>query len=146
MFLSNAKGLVPWSWWPYGEVGHNEESRREIRKLFPGAAPFTTPKPERLLHRIIHIATDPEDLVLDCFLGSGTTAAVAHKMKRRWVGVEANPDTIATFALPRLQMVAEGRDPGGITAEVGWEGGGGFWSALVTEAEDLDLHAAAGGS
>jgi adenine-specific DNA-methyltransferase len=134
VFLSEAKGLVPWSWWPYEEVGHNEESRRELRKLFPDVAPFTTPKPERLIHRIVHVATQPGDVVLDCFLGSGTTAAVAHKMRRRWIGVEASASTIHSFALPRLEAVVEGRDPGGITQSVTWRGGGGFWFARLVDA------------
>ena len=79
VFLSEAKGLVPWTWWPHDEVGHNEESRRELRKLFPHVPPFTTPKPERLIQRIVHIATNAGDVVLDCFLGSGTTAAVSQR-------------------------------------------------------------------
>jgi adenine-specific DNA-methyltransferase len=134
IFLSEAKGLVPWSWWPHEDVGHNEESRRELRKLFPNVPPFTTPKPERLIQRIVHIATSPGDAVLDCFLGSGTTTAVAQKMQRRWIGVEASASTIETFALPRLQMVVAGRDPGGITTSVGWQGGGGFWFARAVGA------------
>ena len=137
IYLSEAQGLVPWSWWPHDEVGHNEESRRELRKLFPDRPPFTTPKPERLIQRIVHIATDPGDLVLDCFLGSGTTAAVAHKMDRRWVGVEASRATIDNFALPRLEAVITGGDPGGITQDVGWSGGGGFWLARVSDSVDV---------
>jgi adenine-specific DNA-methyltransferase len=65
---------------------------------------FGTPKPERLLQRILHIATNPNDLVLDSFLGSGTTAAVAHKMGRRWIGIEMG-EHAATHCLPRLQKV-----------------------------------------
>jgi adenine-specific DNA-methyltransferase len=131
VFLTEAKDLVPWSWWPHEEVGHNQESRRELRKLFPDVPPFSTPKPERLIQRVIQIGTDPGDSVLDCFLGSGTTAAVAHKMGRRWIGVEANSSTIQTFALPRLLAVVEGRDAGGVTAALGWQGGGGFWYSRV---------------
>ena len=78
------------------------------------------------MERIIHIASNPDDIVLDCFLGSGTTAAVAHKMGRRWVGVEREASTIDTFALPRLRKVVEGADPGGVTEAQGWQGGGGF--------------------
>jgi adenine-specific DNA-methyltransferase len=133
VFQSEAKGLVPWSWWPHNEVGHNQESRLEIRKLLPDVPPFTTPKPERLMERIIHIATQPGDLVLDCFLGSGTTAAVAQKMHRSWIGVELSRQTIETFALPRLQAVVEARDPGGVTKSTGWPGGGGFWLSAVEE-------------
>ena len=98
----------------------------EIKRLFPNEEPFATPKPERLLQRIIEIATNPGDVVLDCFLGSGTTAATAHKLSRRWVGVEVSTDTIDRFALPRLSMVVAGTDPAGITEDVDWHGGGGF--------------------
>ncbi len=78
------------------------------------------------MRRIIHIASEPGDVVLDCFLGSGTTAAVAHKMGRRWVGIEWSAETIATYALPRLTSVVRGDDPGTVTEAVGWPGGGGF--------------------
>ena len=76
--------------------------------------------------RIIQIATDPGDIVLDPFLGSGTTAAVAHKIGRRWVGIERASDTLDAFALPRLRNVVAGTEPGGITAEAAWAGGGGY--------------------
>ena len=97
-----------------------------MKRLFPDIEPFATPKPEKLLQRLIHIGSDPGDIVLDCFLGSGTTAAVAHKMGRRWVGIERSAETLGTFAIPRLQRVVEGEDPGGVTEMVGWSGGGGF--------------------
>ncbi len=125
-YLKEDQGLVPWSWWPHEEVGHNDESKKELLALFPELEPFDTPKPERLLERIVSIATDPGDVVLDCFLGSGTTAAVAHKMGRRWVGVERSSETLDVFALPRLKRVVAGEDPGGITDAAGWAGGGGF--------------------
>jgi len=116
-YLSDVQsGVVPRTWWPADEVGHNQEAKRDhLRKLFPDVDPFATPKPERLLQRIIHIATDPGDIVLDCFAGSGTTAAVAHKMARRWVTSEQVSDTVATFTRPRLEKVVKGEDPGGIT-------------------------------
>ncbi len=121
------QGIVPRSWWPADEVGSNQEAKRDhLRRMFPGVAPFATPKPERLMERIIHIATDPGDLVLDCFAGSGTTAAVAHKMGRRWVTSEREADTIERFTRPRLAKVIAGEDPGGITEAVEWKGGGGF--------------------
>ena len=82
--------------------------------MFPGATPFGTPKPERLMQRIIELATDTDDVVLDCFAGSGTTAAVAHKMGRRWVTIEWSADNIAEFTLPRLEKVVKGGDPGGV--------------------------------
>jgi len=125
-YLSEDEGLVPWTWWPHEEVGHNEDAKRESMNLFLTGEPFATPKPERLMERIIHIASNPRDIVLDCFAGSGTTAAVAHKMDRQWVTVEWSEDTVQNFIIPRLQKVVDGQDPGGITETVNWEGGGGF--------------------
>jgi adenine-specific DNA-methyltransferase len=125
-YLSETEGLVPWTWWPSDEVGHTDEAKKEILALFPEVEPFDTPKPERLMQRIVHIASNPGDVVLDCFVGSGTTAAVTHKMGRRWVAVDSSRDTVETFAKPRLEKVVAGADPGGITKDVGWEGGGGF--------------------
>ena len=86
--------------------------------MFTAANQFDTPKPERLLQRILHIATNEGDLVLDSFLGSGTTAAVAHKMGRRWIGIEMG-EHARTHCLPRLQKVIEG-EGGGISRAVGW--------------------------
>jgi adenine-specific DNA-methyltransferase len=126
VYLRDAKGLVPSTWWPFDEVGHNAEANAELRRLFPDQAPFSTPKPERLMLRVLQIATNPGELVLDPFLGSGTTAAVAHKFRRRWVGIESNGETLERFALPRLQAVVEGRDGGGVSKAVEWTGGGGF--------------------
>lgn len=141
-YLGEAKGgVVPRTWWPSSEVGSNQEAKRDhLRKLFPGVELFATPKPERLLQRIVHIATDPGDLVLDCFAGSGTTAAVAHKMGRRWVTSERESDTVARFTKPRLEKVVKGEDPGGVTATVGWESGGGFRHVRVGPSMfDLDI-------
>ena len=123
-FLTETKPVVPRSIWSYDEAGHNQESRLEIDKLFPGD-PFTTPKPEKLLKRVIEIATNPNDLVLDSFAGSGTTGAVAHKMGRRWIMVELG-EHCHTHIIPRLKKVVDGDDSGGITQAVGWQGGGGF--------------------
>lgn len=111
--------------WPHGEVGSTRTSSYEIKALFGGLA-FSTPKPERLIHRILHIASIPGDVVLDCFVGSGTTAAVAHKMGRSWIAIEREGDTIQQFAQPRLTKVVDGTDAGGVTSLAGWEGGGGF--------------------
>lgn len=120
-------GLMPHTIWPRTEVGDNDEAKKEIKALFSAASDvFATPKPERLLERIIHIGSNPGDIVLDCFAGSGTTAAVAHKMGRRWVTVELSESTVDTFTRPRLEKVVAGEDPGGITSTVGWAGGGGF--------------------
>lgn len=125
-YLTEEKGLVPHTLWLADEVGDNAEGKREIQSLFPGVEPFATPKPERLLERVIHIATDPGDIVLDCFAGSGTTAAVAHKMGRRWVTVERSPTTVADFTQPRLSAIVQGTDLGGITNRSGWLGGSGY--------------------
>lgn len=108
-------GQVPSTWWSNAETGHNREAKAELKRLFPGVIPFATPKPERLLNRVLQVATLPGDLVLDFFAGSGTTAAVAHKMGRRWITVELQEDTARKFVLPRLTKVASGDDPGGVT-------------------------------
>ena len=123
-FLSEVPGLVPWTWWSHDEVGHTDESKKEANLLFGGDVSFGTPKPERLMQRVIYIASNPDDLILDSFLGSGTTAAVAHKMGRRWIGIEAGEHAV-THCLPRLQKVIEG-EQGGISTAVNWQGGGGF--------------------
>ena len=123
-FLSEHEGVRAWSWWPNAEVGHNQEAKKEIITLF-GADSFDTPKPERLIRRIIELATNPGDLVLDSFAGSGTTGAVAHKMGRRWIMVELG-EHCHTHIIPRLKKVIDGEDKGGITEAVGWQGGGGF--------------------
>ncbi|QIL42767.1 site-specific DNA-methyltransferase [Acidovorax sp. HDW3] len=122
-FLTDSGDVVPRSIWAHSESGHNQEAMLEGLALFAEDR-FGTPKPERLLQRILHIATHPGDLVLDSFLGSGTTAAVAHKMGRRWIGIEMG-EHAATHCLPRLQKVIAG-EPGGISQAVGWQGGGGF--------------------
>lgn len=135
-FLSEVKqGMVPQTWWSYDEVGHTQDAKREVVELF-GADAFGTPKPERLIQRILHIATNPGDVVLDSFLGSGTTAAVAHKMGRRWIGIEMGAHA-ETHCLPRLQKVIEG-EQGGISSAVGWAGGGGFRFMRLGEAAFLD--------
>jgi adenine-specific DNA-methyltransferase len=111
-------GVVPSTWWTHEDAGHNDESRKESKVLFAVEDPFSTPKPERLIQRILNIATNENDLVLDSFLGSGTTAAVAHKMGRRWIGIEMG-EHAATHCLPRLQKVLDG-EQGGISKAVGW--------------------------
>ncbi len=105
-------------------MGNTQEAKREIIELFGKSEVFDTPKPERLIQRIFDIATQPGDLVLDSFLGSGTTAAVAHKMGRRYIGIEMG-DHAVTHCRPRLQKVIDG-EQGGISKSLGWEGGGGF--------------------
>jgi adenine-specific DNA-methyltransferase len=124
-FRGEEDGLAPMTWWPASEVGDTEESKKEILALFPHDEPFSTPKPERLLERIISIATNPSDLVFDSFAGSGTTGAVAHKMHRKWIMVELG-DHCDTLIIPRLKQVVDGTDQGGVSKKQEWNGGGGF--------------------
>ena len=120
------EGVAPRTWWSADEVGTNQQAKRDhLNKLLAGIPQFATPKPEGLLHRIVHIASNPGDWVLDSFAGSGTTGAVAHKMGRRWIMVELG-DHCETHIIPRLRKVIDGRDQGGITEAVGWKAGGGF--------------------
>lgn len=124
-YFSEIEGLVPWTWWPHEEVGHTDESKKEIHALFGKTNAFDTPKPERLIKRVLEIATNPGDLVLDSFAGSGTTGAVAHKMGRRWIMVELG-EHCHTHIIPRLKKVIDAEDQGGISKAVNWQGGGGF--------------------
>ena len=124
-YLSEVDGVAPWTWWPSEEVGHTDESKKEQYELFGKQDAFDTPKPERLIERILHIATNPGDLILDSFAGSGTTGAVAHKMGRKWIMVELG-EHCHTHIIPRLRKVVNGEDKGGITEACNWKGGGGF--------------------
>ncbi|MEK1973340.1 site-specific DNA-methyltransferase [Vibrio parahaemolyticus] len=126
LFLSEVRdGMTPHNWWPHDDVGHTDEAKKEIIQLFGRQDVFDTPKPERLIQRILTIATNPGDLVLDSFAGSGTTGAVAQKMGRRWIMVELG-DHCETHIVPRLKKVIDGEDQGGISKAVNWQGGGGF--------------------
>jgi adenine-specific DNA-methyltransferase len=123
-FLTEVKdGVTPMTLWTYQEVGHNQDAKKEA-KVFNDANVFATPKPEKLMERVIMLASNEGDLVLDSFLGSGTTAAVAHKMGRRWIGVELG-EHAKTHCVPRLKQVVDG-EQGGISKAVNWQGGGGF--------------------
>lgn len=128
-YLNDAGGLPPTSIWDnLEETGHNRQAKYEQKKLFPDWTKeewFGTPKPEKLMKKIIDISTDLNDIILDSFLGSGTTSAVAHKMGRRWIGIELG-DHCDTHCLPRLKKVVDGSDKGGISNTVEWKGGGGF--------------------
>lgn len=141
LFLSEVRdGMTPHNWWPHTEVGHTDESKKEIIGLFGPDNVFDTPKPERLLNRILTLSTNPGDLVLDSFAGSGTTGAVAHKMGRRWVMVEIG-DHAETHIVPRLKKVIDGTDKGGVTEAVGWKGGGGFrFARLAPSLLRRDVH------
>ncbi|MBO7819319.1 site-specific DNA-methyltransferase [Burkholderia pseudomallei] len=123
-YLKEQKGRMSWTWWSNDEAGNTQESKKESIALFGAENVFATPKPERLISRILHIATNPGELVLDSFLGSGTTAAVAHKMGRRYIGIEMG-EHARTHCVPRLEKVVAG-EQGGISEAVEWKGGGGF--------------------
>ena len=124
-FLSEVKeGVVAQTLWTYQEVGHNQDAKKEIKNLFEGQAVFGTPKPEKLIQRIIQLGSDEGDLVLDFFMGSATTQAVAHKMNRQYIGIE-QMDYIETVAVERLKKVING-EQGGVSKDVDWQGGGSF--------------------
>lgn len=123
-FLEANASRPPATFWSNEEVGHNHEAKLEVR-AFNSVSVFDTPKPERLIKRVLDIATKPNDLVLDSFAGSGTTGAVAHKMGRRWIMIELG-EHCHTHIIPRLQKVIDGEDQGGISKAVNWKGGGGF--------------------
>lgn len=124
-FLSQLRksGVPSKTLWRFEDVGHTHEAREEVKLLNPDN-PFATPKPEKLIERILTLATNEGEIVLDSFLGSGTTAAVAHKMGRQWIGIELEK-TCFTHCIPRLKKVIDG-EQGGISKNVNWQGGGGF--------------------
>lgn len=126
LFLSENKGSIPETIW--NNLSNNANAKDELKKLFPQQSDnllFDTPKPELLIERIFSIATVPGDLILDSFLGSGTTAAVAQKMGRKYIGIEMGEHAI-THCVPRMKKVIDGTDQGGISKALGWTGGGGF--------------------
>jgi adenine-specific DNA-methyltransferase len=125
IYADNNETRPPETIWPHLVVGSNRTAKAEAKSLVADGKVFDTPKPEKLLKRVLDIATNPGDWVLDSFAGSGTTGAVAHKMGRRWIMVELE-ETCHTHIIPRLQKVIDGEDPGGITEAAGWKGGGGF--------------------
>lgn len=125
-YLSEVKeGVVNQTWWPYDFAGSTRNASAELKGIFEGEKSFDTPKPEKLLYRILELATNPGDLALDSFAGSGTTGAVAHKMGRRWIMIELG-EHCHTHIIPRLKKVIDGEDKGGITEAVNWQSGGGF--------------------
>jgi len=113
------------TWWRHEDAGSNKEASIGLKALLGEQDVFPTPKPEKLLARVIALASDPGDLVLDSFAGSGTTGGVAHKMGRRWIMIELG-EHCHTHIIPRLKKVIDGQDPGGVTDSAGWKGGGGF--------------------
>jgi len=124
-FLMNRKaGLTPESLWRANDVGTTSDAKKHLLKLFKGVSLFDTPKPEQLIYRVLQISTNPGDVVLDPYLGSGTTAAVAHKMNRRYLGIEIG-EHIKTHCVQRLKQVIAG-EVGGVSKKIDWKGGGGF--------------------
>jgi adenine-specific DNA-methyltransferase len=124
-FLAERKdGLTPETLWRAEEVGTTSDAKKQLHALFKEISLFDTPKPEQLISKLLHISTNPGDMVLDPYLGSGTTAAVAHKMGRRYIGIE-NGEHIKSHCAFRLRQVIDGDDVG-ISAELEWKGGGGF--------------------
>ena len=124
-YLSEVKqGVTSLTLWKREDVGDNQEAKKEV-KAFNSESIFATPKPERLIERVLTLGTTPGDIVLDSFLGSGTTAAVAQKMGRRYIGIELG-DHVYTHCVPRLKMVTDGTDQGGISKAQDWKGGSGF--------------------
>lgn len=137
-FLSEVKdGVVAQSLWTYQEVGHNQDAKRELKEIFNKDI-FATPKPEKLIQRIITLGSNENDLVLDFHVGSGTTCAVAHKMGRRYIGIE-QMDYINELTVPRLQKVIDG-EQGGISRDVNWEGGGSFVYTELMELNYIFIH------
>jgi adenine-specific DNA-methyltransferase len=141
-FLSEVKeGVVNQTWWPYEFAGSTRNASAELKGLFGGVKAFGTPKPEKLIQRVLDLASAPNDWVLDSFSGSGTTGAVAHKMGRRWIMVELG-EHCYTHIIPRMQKVTDGTDQGGISKSVNWQGGGGFKYYRLAESllvRDKDL-------
>ena len=136
-FLSEVKdGVVAQTLWTYKEVGHNQDAKKEVKNLFNGQAAFGTPKPEKLIQRIIQLGSEEGDIILDFFMGSGTTQAVAHKMNRQYIGIE-QMDYIETVSVERLKKVITG-EQGGISKDVEWQGGGSFvYCELKNDAQDF---------
>ena len=122
-YLKNTSGKVVTNLWVYDETGHTDEAKKEV-KIFNMDTVFATPKPERLIQRVIHVATNKGDLVLDSFLGSGTTCAVAQKMGRRYIGIEMGEHALS-HCVPRMKAVIDG-EQGGISKAINWNGGGGY--------------------
>lgn len=139
-FLTDVKqGLTPGTIWKHQEVSHNQEARKEISRLFEDTEyDFSTPKPEKLLQRIIHIGSNEGDLVLDFFMGSATTQSVAMKMNRRFIGIE-QMGYINTVSVPRLKKVIEG-EQGGISKDINWHGGGSFVYAELMELNQIYMN------
>lgn len=123
LYLQDSEGQIPNDFWD-NSFGTNQRGAEEIRELFSGDRLFDFPKPERLIYNLMKISSEEGDIVLDFFMGSGTTQAVAHKMNRQYIGIE-QMDYIETVSIERLKKVIDG-EQGGISQDVAWSGGGSF--------------------
>lgn len=119
-----SKGLTPETLWVADFAGTNKLAKKHLLELFPNDKLFDTPKPEQLMQRIIEIATNEGDLILDCYLGSGSTISAAHKLKRKYIGIERG-NHIVDLVVERMKLVINGEE-GGISKEINWNGGGYF--------------------
>lgn len=139
--LLKNQGVVPQTLWSHEYASHTDAARKEIRAVLGSSSlvdDFITPKPEGLIQRVLEIASNPNDLILDSFAGSGTTGAVAHKMGRRWIMIELG-EHCQTHIIPRLKKVIDGEDQGGISKAVNWQGGGGFrYYSLAPSLMEID--------
>lgn len=142
-FLSEVQeGAVSKTIWFRADVGDNQEAKREV-KAFNEDDTFATPKPERLINRIVELGSNESDWVLDSFAGSGTAGAVAHKRNRKWIMVEIG-NHAETHIIPRMKRVISGEDQIGISKIANWHGGGGFkyfelGDSLFVRDDDLKL-------
>jgi adenine-specific DNA-methyltransferase len=120
----HSKGLTPETLWLADFAGTNKLAKKHLLEMFPNDKLFDTPKPEQLMHRIIEIATNEGDLIMDCYLGSGSTISAAHKLKRRFIGIEKG-NHIVDLVVERMKLVVKG-ESGGISKSIDWKGGGSF--------------------
>lgn len=118
------KGLTPETLWLSEFAGSNKMAKKHLLEMFPNDKIFETPKPEKLIQQIFNIATNEGDLIMDCYLGSGSTISTAHKMKRKYIGIEKG-DHIVDLVTKRMKYVIDGEN-GGISNDINWKGGGSF--------------------
>ena len=128
-FMSEDIGVVPETLWLADFAGTTKNAKKELIDLgIYDKNLFDTPKPEKLIYNILSIATNPGDIIMDCFLGSGTTTAVAHKMNRNYIGIEISED-VYKYASKRMEKVVNG-DNVGVSSELLWDGGGDYTSIV----------------
>ena len=144
LFLKDAPLIVPNSWWTHEEAGHTDEAKKELHEIFFGDAGFSTPKPTRLLQRILQIATDKDSLILDSFAGSGTTGHAVLKQNaedggnRRFILVEIDESIACTVTAERVRRVAQGHTNTKNQAVEGLGGGFQFYRLSAEPLFDAD--------